>query len=332
VPLLRVEGLHKSFTRTSGAPVHAVNGVSFDIRSGETVGLIGESGSGKSTIGRLLLRLIEPDDGRIEFDGNDLRGVGEEELRRIRASMQIVFQEPYESLNPRMRVADIVREPLDIHAHDLSRDARNERVVEGLHDVGLNEDFTDRFPKALSGGQQQRIGIARAIVTRPKLVILDEPTSSLDLSVRAQILELLKDLQSRFGLSYLFISHDLATVGYISDRIAVLYLGQIRESGPTEDVVNNPRDPYTQALLSATLDPDPDAERPHRPLGGEIPSPTRLPEGCFLYGRCPIRIDACRKGPIELRPLGPDRDVRCIRADGPDAKNPWDGIVADAST
>lgn len=312
MPLVRVEGLRKTFRR-GHEPVHAVNDVSFDIEPGQTLGLIGESGSGKSTVGRLVLRLIEADAGRITFDGRDVRSLGAEELRRLRAKMQIVFQEPYESLNPRLRVGDIVEEPLEIHEPRLSRSERRDRVVETLHDVGLDESFAYRYPKALSGGQQQRIGIARAIVTRPSFVVLDEPTSSLDLSVRAQILDLLGDLQQRYGLSYLFISHDLATVGYVSHRIAVMYLGQIRELGPTAEVIDHPKDPYTVALLSATLPVDPREHPQYQALSGEIPSPTHLPGGCFLYGRCPIRIDECMVAPVELRQVAADHHVRCIR-------------------
>jgi oligopeptide/dipeptide ABC transporter ATP-binding protein len=314
LPLVRVEGLTKVFRRGANA-VHAVNGVSFSIDEGETLALIGESGSGKSTVGRMLLRLLEADDGIIEIGGVDVRALDPQALRRMRTQMQIVFQEPYESLNPRMRVGDIVGEPLAIHEQGLSRDQRQRRVLETLREVGLDADQAERLPRALSGGQQQRVGIARALVTRPRFVVLDEPTSSLDLSVQAQILEILSRLQSEHGLSYLYISHDLSTVNYVADRVAVLYLGQIRESGPLASVVSDPQDPYTQALLSAFLDPDPRVATPSlRTLRGEIPDPTRLPRGCLLYGRCPVRIDACQQDPVPLRELRPRHDVRCIRA------------------
>lgn len=315
--MLRVEGLAKTFHRPHGESVRAVNGVSFELNSGETLGLIGESGSGKSTVGRLVLGLVGADDGVIEFEGNDVRRLRGRELRSMRATAQIVFQEPAESLNPRMRIGDIIAEPLQIHQRGLSRDERRGRVRAALEEVGLGAAFAERFPRALSGGQQQRVGIARAIVTRPRMIVLDEPTSSLDLSVRAQILELLMELQRRHELAYLFISHDLATVEYTSHRVAVMYLGQIREIGPVSKVVGSPADPYTRALLSAQLSVDPSDRDEHSPLSGEIPSPTNLPRGCHLYGRCPIRIDACAEQPIPLREIGAEHMVRCIRADVP---------------
>jgi peptide/nickel transport system ATP-binding protein/oligopeptide transport system ATP-binding protein len=315
VSLVRVEGLSKAFHRANGEPVHAVNDVSFAIGEGETLALIGESGSGKSTIGRLLLRLIEPDAGTIEIDGQDVRSLGREPLRRMRSTMQVVFQEPYESLNPRMRVGDIIAEPLAIHEPQLSRAERQERVFETMREVGLESSFADRLPRAMSGGQQQRVGIARAIVTRPKLLVLDEPTSSLDLSVQAQILKLLHRLQEQLGMSYLYISHDLSTVNYVAHRVAVLYLGQVREMGPVARVVDDPQDPYTRALLSAYLSPDPQVGRDYEfALRGEIPSPTSLPAGCFLYGRCPIRLDRCAVPPVPLRGIDPGHVVRCVRA------------------
>lgn len=312
--LVRVEDLRKTFVRQSGEVVHAVNGVSFAIEQGETLGLIGESGSGKSTVGRLLLRLLEADSGLIEVDGVELRGLGTTALRSMRSTMSMVFQEPYESLNPKMRVGDIVAEPLRIHEPELSRADRRDRVLATLEEVGLEARHADRLPRAMSGGQQQRVGIARALVTRPKLVVLDEPTSSLDLSVQAQILEILHDLQQEHGLSYLYISHDLSTVDFVAHRVAVMYLGEIREIGPLAEVVDTPADPYTQALLSSFLEPDPTVSREQLRLAGEIPDPTRLPSGCFLYGRCPIRIDECKQGPIELAQHAPDHQVRCLRA------------------
>lgn len=313
--LVRVEDLRKTFVRGSGELVHAVNGVSFSIEQGETVGLIGESGSGKSTVGRLLLRLLEADSGVIEIDGVDIRGLGTKQLREMRSTMSIVFQEPYESLNPKMRVGEIVAEPLLIHEPRLSRADRSDRVLATLAEVGLDARHADRVPRNLSGGQQQRVGIARALVTRPKLVVLDEPTSSLDLSVQAQILEILHSLQQDHELSYLYISHDLSTVDFVAHRVAVMYLGEIREIGPLETVIDDPRDPYTQALLSSFLEPDPTVSREQQRLSGEIPDPTKLPTGCYLYSRCPIRIDACVSGPIALRDLAVDHAVRCIRAE-----------------
>ena len=313
--LVRVDGLSKTFHRANGESVHAVNDVSFTIGEAETLALIGESGSGKSTIGRLLLRLIEPDQGTIEIGGQDIRTLGREPLRRMRSTMQVVFQEPYESLNPRMRVGDIIGEPLAIHEPTLSRAASQARVRETMREVGLDSSYADRLPRAMSGGQQQRVGIARAIVTRPKLLVLDEPTSSLDLSVQAQILKLLHRLQEQHGISYLYISHDLSTVNYVAHRVAVLYLGQVREMGPVTQVVDDPQDPYTRALLSSYLNPDPQVGRDYEfALHGEIPSPTSLPAGCFLYGRCPVRLDRCAEPPIPLRDLNPGHIVRCIRA------------------
>jgi oligopeptide/dipeptide ABC transporter ATP-binding protein len=233
----------------------------------------------------------------------------------MRSRMSIVFQEPYESLNPRMRVGDIVAEPIRIHEPGLGKQDLRDRVARVLEDVGLDPSYADRLPRAMSGGQQQRVGVARALATRPKFVVLDEPTSSLDLSVQAQILELLRDLQGRFGLSYLYISHNLATVDFIAHRVAVMYLGEFREIGPLEAVVGGPRDPYTAALLSAFLEPDPDFQRTQQVLAGEIPDPTRLPTGCFLAGRCPHRTEVCSTGPLPLRDAGPGHLVRCLRAD-----------------
>jgi len=315
MPLVRVEGLRKRFIRPSGEPVHAVNDVSFTLEEGETLGIIGESGSGKSTVGRLVLRLLESDEGLIEIDGVDIRSLDVKGLRRMRSRMSIVFQEPYESLNPRMRVGDIIAEPVHIHHPDLSKQDVRDRVRRVLEDVGLDPSYAERLPRAMSGGQQQRVGIARALATRPKLIVLDEPTSSLDLSVQAQILEILHDLQEQFGLSYLYISHNLSTVDFIAHRVAVMYLGEFREIGPLERVIGDPRDPYTRSLLSAFLEPDPTISRQQQVLQGEIPDPTRLPTGCFLYGRCPVRIDACKVAGIELRAVADGHHVRCIRAD-----------------
>lgn len=315
MPLVRVEGLRKRFIRPSGEAVHAVNDVSFTLAAGETLGIIGESGSGKSTVGRLVLRLLESDEGVIEIDGVDVRGLDAKGLRRMRSRMSIVFQEPYESLNPRMRVGDIVAEPIRIHQPELSKQDVRDRVNRVLEDVGLDPSYAERLPRAMSGGQQQRVGIARALSTRPKLIVLDEPTSSLDLSVQAQILEILHDLQEQFGLSYLYISHNLSTVDFIAHRVAVMYLGEFREIGTLESVIGDPRDPYTRSLLSAFLEPDPTISREQQVLQGEIPDPTRLPEGCFLYGRCPIRVDACKAPGIGLRAVSEGHHVRCLRAD-----------------
>lgn len=323
--LVRVEGLRKTFSRRRGETVHAVNGVSFEIGRGETLALIGESGSGKSTIGRLMLRLLEADSGTVTLDGVDVMSLGAEELRRARASMQIVFQEPLESLNPRMRIGDIVGEPLRIHEPQLGREDRRSRVLAVLQEVGLNTEHADRYARSMSGGQQQRVGIARALITRPKVIVLDEPTSSLDLSVQAQILQILHQLQVDHGMSYLYISHDLSTVSYIAHRVAVLYLGEIREVGSVEDVVDRPRDPYTRSLLGAYLDPDPTARNADYSVPtGEIPSPTALPDGCYFYGRCPQRVETCREPLPGLRPVvgSSDQEVLCVLEHAPHPSRP----------
>jgi oligopeptide/dipeptide ABC transporter ATP-binding protein len=310
---VRLDDLTRTFGRSSGPIVHAVNGVSLAVHSGETFALIGESGSGKSTVGRLALRLLEPDSGVVYFDDVDLAKLDRRALRRMRARMTIVFQEPYESLNPRQTIGKTIAEPLLIHAPGLTPLERQKRVLDTLDHVALNASLADRYPHELSGGQQQRVGIARAIVTRPQFIVLDEPTSSLDLSVRAQILELLADLQDEYNLAYLFITHDIHTVEYVSDRIAVIYLGQIVETGRTDAVFGDPRHPYTQALLSSTLSADPEVRKERFVLGGEIPSATNLPLGCFLYGRCPIGTPECASAPVPLHAYAMDHQVACIK-------------------
>lgn len=306
---VRLRDVTKTFD-SPGGTVHAVNGVSLDIAPGETVALIGESGSGKSTLGRLLLGLQKPDGGSIEFDKRDLTAMSEPELRAMRSRLTVVFQEPDESLNPRMTVGQNIAEPLHIHEPSLRREDMRGRVRRALEAVSLDPDVADRYPRRLSGGQQQRVGVARAIVTDPAFIVLDEPTSSLDLSVRSQIINLLDDLQERLGLSYLFISHDIHTVRYVSDRIAVMYLGQIVEIGPTEEVFDNPRHPYTLALLASTLSADPNRRLPTLEISGEVPTPTALPQGCLFYSRCPYRRDArCAQERPPLRPVGSDHHV-----------------------
>ena len=250
--LMELTDIRQVFRR-GGKEVHAVNGVSVSVAPGETLAVIGESGSGKSTLGRVALGLITPSAGTVTFDGTVLGELSKKDLRALRSRMQVVFQEPYESLNPRIKVGDIVEEPLIIHRSGLSKAQRRAKVIAMLERVGLTAEHAERYPRNLSGGQQQRIGIARAIITEPELVVLDEPTSSLDVSVRARVLDLLRDLQREQGISYIFISHDLATVGLISDRVAVMYLGQVVEQGPTSEVLTNPKLPYTKALLSASL-------------------------------------------------------------------------------
>jgi oligopeptide/dipeptide ABC transporter ATP-binding protein len=309
MPLVRLNGVTKHFSTPRGI-VHAVNGVSLDVDRGETVAVIGESGSGKSTLGRLILGLYQPNDGKISFEGRDLSQMDARELRKVRSKLTVVFQEPDESLNPRMSIAQNIAEPLRIHHPSMNRSERESKVRESLAAVSLRSDIADRYPRHLSGGQQQRVGIARAIVTDPSFVVLDEPTSSLDLSVRSHILTLLAELQERLGLSFLFITHDIHTVGYVSDRIAVMYLGAIVETGPTAEVFANPKHPYTLALLSSTLSPDPGETLPTLRLEGEIPTPTDLPPGCLFYSRCKYRNDErCMPQRPPLREVSPGHYV-----------------------
>ena len=304
--LVTLSGVRKTFRR-GRSPVHAVNGVDLHIEAGETLALIGESGSGKSTVGRLALGLIQPDEGHVTVDGMQLDGLDRKTLQAARQNMTIVFQEPFQSLDPLMSVGRIIEEPLVIHEPSLTPTERRERVTDTMQRVILDPGLYERRPRELSGGQQQRVGVARAIVTGPKFVVLDEPTSSLDLSVQAGILELLANLQRDLGLAYLFISHDIGTVDYFSDRVAVMYLGQVVETGPKAAVLDTPRHPYTEALLSAALPADPTEQPPHIALTGDIPSPTQLPEGCFFYSRCNYRGDPrCATENPPLRQVGPD--------------------------
>ncbi len=288
--LVALSEVHKTFRR-GRSRVHAVNGVDLHIEPGETLALIGESGSGKSTVGRLALGLLQPDEGQVIVDGMHLEQLDRKALQAARRNMTIVFQEPFQSLDPLMGVGRIIEEPLVIHEPSLTPTERRERVEDTMRRVILDPGLYERRPRELSGGQQQRVGVARAIVTGPKFVVLDEPTSSLDLSVQAGILELLANLQRDLGLAYLFISHDIGTVDFFSDRVAVMYLGQVVETGPKAAVLDTPRHPYTEALLSAALSADPDERPPHISLSGDIPSPTELPEGCFFYSRCSYRSD-----------------------------------------
>ena len=312
-PLLSVSGLVKQFPLDRHRVVHAVNDVSFDIARGEAMALVGESGSGKTTIGRCILRLIEPTAGRITFDGVDISALPARAFRAMRPRIQMVFQEPYESLNPRMKVGAIVEESLKL-AGGLSRGERQERVVEILERVRLGSAALNRYPHQFSGGQQQRIGIARALVTSPDLVVLDEPTSALDVSVRAEILDLLSDLQTELGLSYLFISHDLTAVRRVCDRVAIMYLGKVVETGKCEDIFDYALHPYSRALLSSVLYPDPTKKLSQFVLEGEIPSPISLPSGCHLHQRCPWAQPRCATAypPMETHDLG--RSFSCYRA------------------
>jgi oligopeptide/dipeptide ABC transporter ATP-binding protein len=298
-PVLEVDGLVKHFPGRGGQVVHAVNGVSFTIREGETLGMVGESGSGKSTIGRCVIRLLRPSAGRVRFRGRDITALPESTCRPLRAEMQMVFQDPWSALNPRIRIGALIAEPLHLHT-SLAAAERRDRAEALARRVRLTPELLTRFPAELSGGQLQRVCIARAIATNPKLIVLDEPTSSLDLSVRAGILDLLAELRAETGAAMLFISHDLGTVKLISDRILVLYLGGMVEYAPTARVFAEAAHPYSQALLSAHLPADPEAVLRRHVLEGEIPSPINLPPGCAFASRCPVVVPRCR---VETPPL-----------------------------
>jgi oligopeptide/dipeptide ABC transporter ATP-binding protein len=319
-PLLEIKNVVKHFAADRSAfgritsVVKAVDGVSFAVEAGTTLALVGESGCGKSTLSRVLLRLIEPDAGTISFDGRDLLGLGAKELRAFRREAQIIFQDPFASLNPRMTVSQILSEPLALH--DLVPPAaRRARVLELLEMVGLPTRFAQRYPHEFSGGQRQRVAIARALAVEPKLIICDEPVSALDVSIRSQILNLLRDLQDRLGLTYIFVSHDLAVVKHIADRVAVINLGQIVEIGSAEELFRAPRHPYTRALLSAIPTPNPRAKRARLLLKGDIPSALNPPDGCRFHTRCPYVIARCRLEPPELLAKADGQAVACHRAD-----------------
>jgi oligopeptide/dipeptide ABC transporter ATP-binding protein len=315
VDALVVDDLQMHFPLRSIIPwrvprvVRAVDGVSLRVGAGETLGLVGESGCGKSTLARCGLRLIEPTRGRLLLDEEDLTALPEEALRRRRRDIQMVFQDPTASLNPRLSVAATVDEPLALHT-PLAGAARRERVDEVLEEVGLGAGLRDRYPHQLSGGQRQRVNIARAIATHPRLVVLDEPTSALDVSLRARVILLLAELKRRMGMTYLFISHDLSTVRYLCDRVAVMYLGVLVEEAPAAELFDHPAHPYTRALLSCIPVPDPDVAPERLRLSGEVPSPIDIPEGCRLRGRCPLAQPVCAE-PVPLREIAPGHTVAC---------------------
>jgi peptide/nickel transport system ATP-binding protein/oligopeptide transport system ATP-binding protein len=318
-PLLAVEDLkvhfpsRKRLFRQAGA-IRAVDGVSFTIAAREVVGLVGESGCGKTTLGRAILRLIEPTAGMVRFEGRDILSLSAADMLALRSRMQIIFQDPYASLNPRMSVGDMLAEALHLHGIG-ARAERPQRIRHLLDKVGLPASAIERYPHEFSGGQRQRIGIARALAVSPDFIVADEPVSALDVSIQAQIINLLQDLQEEMGLAILFIGHDLSVIEYICDRVIVLYLGHVMEVAPAAELYAAPRHPYTRALLDAAPIPDPRAKRERITLKGDPPSPVNPPSGCVFRSRCPYALPACAAAPPALRHVGPDHDVACIRED-----------------
>jgi oligopeptide transport system ATP-binding protein len=324
-PLLEVRGLAMHFPVSEGivlsrkiGDVKAVDGVDFTINRGETLGLVGESGCGKTTTGRCILRLERPTAGEILFDGRDINRMQRSELVALRRRMQVIFQDPYSSLNPRMKVGDIIAEPIKVHGVEPDAARRRARVRELLAVCGLDPKFTDRYPHEMSGGQRQRVGIARALALDPEFIVCDEAVSALDVSIQAQVVNLLEDLRERFGLTYLFIAHDLSVVRHLCQRVAVMYLGRIVEMADNNELFDNPLHPYTQALLSAVPIPDPriEAMREFHPPKGEVPSPLNPPPGCVFHPRCPMAVEGCRRERPVLRELRPGHWVACSEVHG----------------
>jgi len=310
VDLVKSFAVRRGFFAQRKTRLYAVDRVSLSINAGETLGLVGESGCGKSTLGLTLMQLYEPTSGQVYFDGDNLVGMPSAQLNKVRRKMQMIYQDPYAALDPRMNIEEILTEPMIIHGTG----TRHERLAEArrlMDIVGLPQDALGRFPSEFSGGQQQRIGIARALMLQPKLIICDEPVSSLDVSVQAQILNLLRDLQKEFDLTYLFISHNIAVTRFMSRRIGVMYLGRLTEIGPGATIVEQPRHPYTQALISAVPDPQPTDTRRQRRLSGDVPSPIDRPSGCTFHPRCPFAQAECANTEPQLRPFGPEHFVAC---------------------
>lgn len=317
---IKVKNLVKYFPVRGGvlkrivAWVQAVDDVSFSIYKGETLGLVGESGCGKSTVGRTMLRLMEPTSGTVEYDGQDVFSMDKDELKKLRRDMQIIFQDPYSSLNPRKPVSDSIMTGLNIHRVGTKQE-RQMTTMETLHKVGLEEYHAHRYPHEFSGGQRQRIGIARAIALRPRFIVCDEPVSALDVSIQSQVLNLLQDLQDEFGLTYLFIAHNLSVVEHISDRVAVMYLGKIVELAPRDELFRSPLHPYTQALISAIPVANPNLKRERIILEGEVPSPLNPPAGCRFHPRCPVVLEKCSQGEPEFKSVRPGHFVACYRVE-----------------